>query len=302
MLTEAERKQVDTANGAGKPTVVFIHGLWLLAGSWDRWREAFESAGYSTVAADWPDDPPTVAAARANPNEFAGKSIKQVADHLDELVRALSRKPAVVGHSFGGLMTQILAGRGLAAVSVAIDPAPFRGVLPLPVSALRSAMPVLRNPLNRGRAVTLSEKQFGYAFANAVAADQAHRLYETFQVAAPGKPIFQAALANINPWTEAKVNTKHPERGPLLIIEGERDNTVPWSLANAAFKRQSRNSGTTEIKKIPGRGHSLTIDDGWREVSDTALAFIQRFLPAATAKPGPPPPQNLRLPPSASRV
>ena len=281
MLSESEQEQIATANGSGKPTVVFIHGLWLLAGSWDRWREVFEAAGYSTVAANWPDDPATVAEARAHPEVFAGKGIKDIADHLDEVVRALTRKPAIVGHSFGGLMTQILAGRGLAAASVAIDPAPFRGVLPLPISALRSAMPVLLNPLNRGRAVTLNEKQFRYGWTNALTEDAGRALREEFHVPGSGKPIFQAALANINPWTQAKVDTKHPERGPLLIIEGERDHTVPWSLANAAYKRQSRNSAATEIKKVAGRGHSLTIDGGWKEVASTALEFIARYLPAA---------------------
>jgi pimeloyl-ACP methyl ester carboxylesterase len=279
MLSEAERKQVDAANGSGKPVVVFIHGLWLLAGSWDAWRAEFESVGYSTVAADWPDDPPTVAEAKQHPEFFAGKSIAQVADHLDEVVRAVTRKPAIVGHSFGGLMTQILAGRGLSAVSVAIDPAPFRGVLPLPLSALRSAMPVLVNPLNRGRAVTLDEKQFRYGWGNALSDDESRKMHDTFHVAGAGKPIFQAALANINPWTEAKVNTKHPERGPLLIIDGEMDHTVPWSLANAAYKRQSKSSAATEIKKVAGRGHSLTIDSGWQEVCRIALDFVRRFSP-----------------------
>ncbi len=179
-------------------------------------------------------------------------------------------------------MTQILAGRGLSAVSVAIDPAPFRGVLPLPIAALRSAMPVLINPLNRGRAVTLSEKQFRYGWGNELTEEESRTVREKFHVAAPGKPIFQAALANLNPWTEAKVDTRNPQRGPLLIIEGAKDHAAPPSLANAAFKRQSRNTSTTEINTIPGRGHALTIDSGWQEVADAALAFIQRFLPATS--------------------
>lgn len=283
MLSEAERKQVEAANGSGKPTVVFIHGLWLLAGSWRSWQELFEANGYATVAADWPDDLPTVAEARAHPAAFAGKGIRDIADHLDEVVRALSRKPAIIGHSFGGLMTQILAGRGLAAAAVAIDPAPFRGVLPLPISALRSAMPVLLNPLNRGRAVSLNEKQFRYGWGNALTDDESRALREQFHVPGSGKPIFQAALANINPWTQARVDTKHPERGPLLIIEGESDHTVPWSLTNAAFKRQSRNSAQTAIKKVAGRGHSLTIDSGWKEVADVALEFVQRHVPTQSA-------------------
>src|SRR5205807_6296379 len=169
-------------------------------------------------------------------------------------------------------------GRGLSRVSVAIDPAPFRGVLPLPISALRSAMPVLSNPANRGRAVALTLDQFKYGWANALSEDEAKQLHETFHVAAPGAPLFQAATANLNPWTEAKVDTKNPDRGPLLIIDGEKDHTVPWAIANASFKRQHRNKGVTEIKKIPNRGHSLTIDSGWREVADTALAFVKRFV------------------------
>jgi non-heme chloroperoxidase len=281
MLSESERTQVAAANRSAKPTVVFIHGLWLLADSWQHWREHFEKHGYTTVSADWPDDPASVAAARQHPEVFAGKGIKQIADHLDEVVRALTRKPAIVGHSFGGLMAQILAGRGVSAVTVAIDPAPFRGVLPLPISALRSAMPVLINPLNRNRAVTLNEKQFRYGWGNALTADESLKVRDTYHVAGAGKPIFQAALANINPWTEAKADTKHPERGPLLIIEGENDHTVPMSLAKAAFGRQKRNSSTTEMITIPGRGHSLTIDSGWRDVADPALAFVQRFLSAA---------------------
>jgi pimeloyl-ACP methyl ester carboxylesterase len=203
--------------------------------------------------------------------------VGQVADHIDAVVRKLNRKPVIIGHSFGGLLAQILAGRGLSAATVAIDPAPFRGVLPLPISSLRSASPVLGNPANYRRAVPLSYDQFRFGFANAVAEDEAKELYETFAVPTPGKPLFQAATANLNPWTEVKVDTKNPERGPLLLISGEKDNTVPWAIVNASYKRQARNEGVTEIASIPNRGHALVIDSGWREVADTALAFVQRF-------------------------
>jgi pimeloyl-ACP methyl ester carboxylesterase len=277
-ITDHEAQQVEAANTSGRAPVVFVHGLWLLPSSWDRWRSLFEDAGYATVAPGWPDDPETVAEANAHPEVLAGKSIRDVADHLDSVIRTLTVKPAVVGHSFGGLMTQILAGRGLSAASVAIDPAPFRGVLPLPISALRSASPVLANPLNRGRAVPLTYDQFRYAFANAVSEDEARELYETYAVPAPGGPLFQAAFANVNPWTEAKVDTKNPERGPLLILDGELDHVVPWSIANASYNRQKRNAGVTEIVKVAGRGHALTIDSGWREVADLSLAFIGRFV------------------------
>jgi non-heme chloroperoxidase len=277
-ITEHEERQVKRANDSGRQPVVFIHGLWLLPSSWDRWRAVFKKAGYTTLTPGWPDDPETVEDAHAHPEVFADKSIKQVADHFGDLIAQLSSKPAVIGHSFGGLITQIIAGRGLAAASVAIDPAPFRGVLPLPISSLKSASPVLGKPANRNRAVPLTYEQFRFAFANAVAEDEAHTLYDTFAVPASGKPLFQAASANLNPWTEAKVDTKNPERGPLLIIDGEKDNTVPWAIANASFKRQQHNEGVTEIVKMPNRGHSLTIDSGWREVADTSRNFVQRFV------------------------
>ncbi len=272
-----EQEQVERANASGLNPVVFIHGLWLLPSSWDRWAAAFEEAGFTALTPGWPDDPDTVAEANAHPEVFAGKTISQVADHYDELIAKLTTRPAVIGHSFGGLLTQILAGRGRAAVSVAIDPAPFRGVLPLPISALKSSAPVLGNPANRNRAVPLTYEQFRFAFANAVSEDEAKQLYETYAVPAAGAPLFQAATANVNPWTEAKVDTKNPDRGPLLIISGEKDHTVPWAIANASYKRQQHNPGVTEIVEIPGRGHALTIDSGWREVADTALAFVRRF-------------------------
>jgi non-heme chloroperoxidase len=277
-ITKHEADQINAANASGLAPVVFVHGLWLLASSWDRWRTVFEEAGYTTLAPDWPDDAATVEEGNDHPEVFARKSVGQIADHFEAVVGELDRKPAVIGHSFGGLLTQILAGRGASAVSVAIDPAPFRGVLPLPISALRSASPVLRNPANRRRAVPLTYEQFRYGFANALGDDEAKSLYDEFAVPGSGEPVFQAAAANLNPWTEAKVDSKNPDRGPLLIISGELDHTVPWAVANASYKREKRNPAVTEIVEIKGRGHSLTIDNGWREVADTALAFVQRVL------------------------
>jgi non-heme chloroperoxidase len=277
-ISEQEEDQVNRANASGLAPVVFVHGLWLLASSWDRWRTVFEEAGYATVAPDWPDDAATVDEANENPEVFAHKSVGQIAEHSEDVIGKLDRKPAVIGHSFGGLLTQILAGRGLSAASVAIDPAPFRGVLPLPISALRSSSPVLRNPANRRRAVPLTYEQFRYGFANALDEDEAKSLYDEFAVPGSGETVFQAAAENLNPWTEAKVDTKNPDRGPLLIIAGERDHTVPWAVANASYKLEKRNPGVTEIVEMKGRGHSLTIDNGWGEVADTALAFVQRFV------------------------
>jgi non-heme chloroperoxidase len=275
--TNREARQIEQANASGRTPVVFIHGLWLLPSSWDRWAALFEDAGYAAVTPSWPDDPETVAEARAHPEVFAKKTIGQVADHTAELIGKLDAKPAVMGHSTGGLLAQIIADRGLSAATVAIDPGPFRGVLPLPLPTLRVTVPVLRNPLNRGRAVTLTLDQFKYGWANALDDEQAKRLYDTYHVAAPGVSLAQMANANLNPRTEAKIDPKNPDRGPLLIIEGEKDHTVAPAIANAAFKRQRQNPGVTEFVTIPNRGHALTIDDGWREVADRALEFVKRF-------------------------
>src|SRR6185295_11994888 len=226
----------------------------------------------------WPDDPETVEEAREHPEVMAGKSVGEVADHFEEVIRGLSKRPVVIGHSFGGLLTEILAGRGLASASVAISPAPFRGVLPLPFSALRVASAALKNPTNRHKAVPLTYEQFRYAFANAVDEDQAKRLYEKFCVPTPGEPLFQAAAANLNPWTEAKVDTKNPSRGPMLIIAGGKDHTVPVSISKSSFKHEEGNEGVTEFLELDDRGHSMVIDDNWQEVAETALKFVGRFV------------------------
>ena len=276
-ITGRELEQIERANATTATPVVFVHGLWVLPSSWANWADFFEQAGYAPLTPDWPDDPATVEEARANPDVLAKKTLNQIADHTTEIIDALDKKPVVVGHSTGGLVAQMLAGRGLSAATVAIDPGPFRGVLPLPASELKVAGPFLANPLTRGRAITLTFDQFKYGWANALDQQEAKELYDTFHVAASGIALMQMGNSNLNPLTQAKVNTKNPDRGPLLIIEGEKDHTVPWAVANAAYKRQKRNPGITEIVKMPNRGHALTIDHGWREVAQTALEFIGRF-------------------------
>jgi pimeloyl-ACP methyl ester carboxylesterase len=283
-LTEHEQREIDRANESGLRPVVFVHGLWLLSSSWDRWRALFEEAGYTAVAPVWPDDPETVEEARRNPDVFARKMVKQVTDHYLGAISRLTTKPAVVGHSFGGLIAQKIAGEGVSVATVAIDPAPFQGVLPLPVSSLKSAAPVLTNPANLRRSVALTFEQFTFGWANALDQVEARELYDTYHVPASGVPLFQAAAANLNPFSETKVNTKNPGRGPLLIISGEKDNTVPHAITNASFKLQRRNVSPTELVEVPNRGHSLTIDSGWREVAQTALDFVSRY---ASPKPTP---------------
>jgi pimeloyl-ACP methyl ester carboxylesterase len=287
-VTDHEAAQIKRANASSATPVVFVHGLWLLPSSWDRWVKLFEESGYVALTPGWPDDPETVTEAREHPEVFAGKGIREIADYEEAIIRRLDRKPAIIGHSFGGLLTMILAGRGLAAASVAISPAPFRGVLPLPISALRAASVALRNPANWNRAVPLTYEQFRYSFANAVGEDEAKELYLGYSVPGAGEPLFQAASANFNPWSEDKVDSQNPDRGPMLIISADSDHTVPWAIANASYKKEKRNKSVTEIVKMPGRGHALTIDAGWREVAEKALEFVNRFTAnkARTARSG----------------
>ncbi|MFF7756096.1 alpha/beta hydrolase [Streptomyces sp. NPDC007971] len=275
VLVPREIQDIERANISGRKPVVFVHGLWLLAGTWRPWCEFFEEKGYAPAASAWPDDPETVEQARARPEVFARKRVRQVVDHTAEVIRRLNLKPAAVGHSMGGLVAQILAGRGLSSVTVAIGSAPFRGVLALPVSALKAAMPVVGNPLDYRRSVALTYEQFRFAFANAVSEKEARELYEQHVVAASGVPLFQASNAAMNPLTEVKVDTLTPQRGPLLHISGEKDHFVPWAISNAAYKKQKRNPGVTALQGIPDRGHSLVFDSGWRDVAEATLAFIE---------------------------
>ncbi|WP_432477141.1 alpha/beta hydrolase [Nocardioides sp. GXQ0305] len=278
-LTAAELEEIGRANESGRRPVVFVHGLWLLSSSWDRWRRLFEDHGYVTIAPGWPDDPATVAEAREHPEVFAHKMVQAVTDHYLAAIDALAVEPAVVGHSFGGLIAQKIAGEGVSAATVAIDPAPGRGVLPLPASALKAGSPVLGNPANARRSVTLTFEEFTYGWANNLDEAEARQLYDEFHVAASGVPIFQAAAANLNPFSETKVRYKAADRGPILLISGEKDHTVPHAITHAAYKKHAKNDGVTEFTEIPDRGHSLTIDHGWAEVARTALDFVSKHAP-----------------------
>lgn len=277
-MSATDAEQIDRANSSDRTPAVFVHGLWMLASSWDHWLPHFEAAGFAPVALTWPGEAATTTEARQHPETIAGRTVGQVADHLAGLIGTLERKPVVIGHSVGGLLTQILAGRGLSAASVAIDPAPFRGVLAMPLTTVRSLIPMIANPADRKRAKPLTYQQFRYAYANAVSEEEARSIYERYAVPAPCAPPMQAALANFNPRTEVKVDCRNPQRGPLLVISGGKDNAIPWALASGAYKRQKRNPGVTEIVELHGRDHALTLDSRWREVADVALAFVRRFV------------------------
>lgn len=267
---------VDRINRSGRQPVLFIHGLWLLPSSWSRWASVFEDAGFETYAPAWPGDDITAEAARADLGR-PSETLEAVVGHLAHLIGTLHRKPFLVGHSFGGLIAQLLADRGLSAATVAISPPAFRGILPLPISALRSASPVLRNPANRHHVVPLTLEQFHYSFGNALSETEARQLYEEFVVPAPGGPLFEAAFANINPWTDDRLDPTRADRGPLLLLAGENDHVVPPNIVEAEYAHQRRNRNPTELRVVPGRGHSLTIDDGWKDVANAAVEFLLRF-------------------------
>ncbi|HEX7488679.1 MAG TPA: alpha/beta fold hydrolase [Anaeromyxobacteraceae bacterium] len=256
--------------------VVFIPGLWMHAESWRSWAELFRQAGFEPVVRSWPGARATVAETRAHPEGMVDKGITEIADHYAEIMRVLGARPIVIGHSFGGLIAQNLLGRGLAAEAIAIDPAPIKGVLPLPFSTLRSAFPVLKNPANNHRAIPLTAEEFRYGFGNAVSPEEAAELYERWAIPGPGRPLFQAAFANITPHSAAAVDTHNQARGPLLLIAGEKDHVVPPVVTRATLKQYRSSAAVTELEELPGRGHSLTIDHGWREVADTALAWLAR--------------------------
>ncbi|MET0954316.1 MAG: alpha/beta hydrolase [Cryobacterium sp.] len=281
-ITTREQTEIDRANASGRQPVVFVHGLWLLPSSWAAWREFFEEQGFTTLAPSWPDDPETVAEARAHPEVFAGKSVQGITDHVAAVIGRLDRTPIVIGHSFGGLIAQKLAGMGLAAATVAVDPGPVKGVLPLPLSTLKVGSAVLLNPANYRSQVLLTREQFRFGFGNAVSETESDELYTRFSVPGSGIPLFQAALANFRFGGDTAADTKTAARGPLLVISGEKDHTVPWAVANATYKLQKKNPGTTEIVEMAGRGHSLTIDSGWREVAETALRFVRAQVPVVS--------------------
>jgi non-heme chloroperoxidase len=259
---------------AGTP-VVFVHGLWLHADSWGAWMDLFRENGYAPTAPGWPGDGATVEETRSHPERVAGHGVDDVVAHYASAIAGLESKPIVIGHSFGGLIAQRLLGQDAAAAAVAIDPAPIKGVLSLPLSALRVASIALRSPANKRRAVALTSKQFRYGFGNAVSASESDALFERWTIPSPGRPLFEAGLANFTPSSPTKVNTANPTRGPLLLTSGGADHTVPPSIVRGTLKLYRSSPAITELREFPGKGHSLALDSGWREVADVVLAWLK---------------------------
>jgi non-heme chloroperoxidase len=257
-----------------KRKVVFIHGLWLHASSWQSWMDFFNEKGYETLNPGWPGDSATVAECRAKPDAIANRGVVEVADSYARVITGLSEPPIIIGHSFGGLITQVLLGRGIAAAGIAIDPAPVKGVWQLPLSALRASLPVLGNPFNFTKAHSLTYDEYRYGFANAIPDAEAKELYERWFIPAPCRPLFQVGLATLA-GAETAVNTDNATRGPLLITGGEKDNIAPPILGQASQKKYNK-SVVTDFKLFEGRGHSLILDHGWREIAEYSLAWLNR--------------------------
>jgi pimeloyl-ACP methyl ester carboxylesterase len=253
---------------------IFIHGLWLHATSWGPWLDLFRDSGYDPVAPGWPNEPVTVEEARANPDVVANIGIDDVANHMAEIIDAYPTPPVIIGHSFGGLIAEKLLGQNLGAAAVAIDPAQIKGVLPLPLAQLRAGLPALGNPANLHKAVSLTKKQFRFGFGNAVEEPESDELFEKWTIPSPAKPLFQAAVANFSLHSEAKVDTANQDRGPLLLISGTEDHTVPDVVTRSTLKQYRDSTAVTELKQFEGRGHSLTIDSGWKDVAAAVVEWL----------------------------
>ena len=260
----------------GKTPVLFIHGLWVHSTAWQAWIDYFNAAGYDASAPGWPGDGDTVEATRANPDAVADHGVEEVTEGYRAVIRSLDTKPIVIGHSFGGMIAEKLLGEDLAVAAIGIDAAQIKGVLPLPLSALRVTFPVFINPLNEHRAVSLNEEQFHYAFGNGIPEEESNELYAKWTIPSPGKPLFQASVANFNPHSELKVDTHNDTRGPLLLIAGGKDHTVPDAITKSTFKQYRKSEATTEIVEFDDRGHSLTMDHGWQEIADSCLAWLKK--------------------------
>ena len=254
-----------------KKTIVLIHGLWMNALSWENWVERYRARGFDVVAKSWPGLDGDFQALRQNHAAIDNLGLGEVADYYEAIVKALPEPPILMGHSMGGVVVQVLLDRGLGVAGVAVDPGPLKGVLALPISALRSAFPVLKNPANNHRAVMLSPEEFHYAFTNTLSPAASQAAYDRYAVPGPGRVLFQAALANFNPRAVTRVDFHNDSRAPLLLIAGGDDHVAPPAVTKAEAKLQGKSQALTAYKEFPGRSHFTVGQPGWEEVADFAL-------------------------------
>ena len=269
---------------AGPDTIVLIHGLWMTALSWEHWVEHYTDRGYRVIARSWPGMEGDIEAIRADPSAIAKLGVTDVVDHYEAIIRELDKPPIIMGHSFGGLMTQILLDRGLGAAGVAIDSAPVKGILVLPFSTIRVSIPALSNPANNHRAVALTRDQFHYAFANTLSEEESNKIYDRYAVPGPDHMIFQASFANFNPHAATTVNFANDSRAPLLLVAGGKDHIAPASVTKANYKLYSKSRAVTEYKEYPDRPHFTIGQAGWEAVADFALDWsVQHAKVRSTA-------------------
>jgi pimeloyl-ACP methyl ester carboxylesterase len=259
--------------------IVLIHGLWLTPRSWEDWKARLEQRGHEVLAPAWPRMDREVEALRRDPSVMNGLGVTEVVDHYDRIIRGLGTRPVIMGHSFGGLVTELLLDRGLGAAGVALSPAPVKGVLRLPPAELRTVFPALRNPATRKKTIELTPAQFHFSFTNTMNDADAKAAYARYQVPGPGRVLFQAAFANFNPHAVTTVDFHKDDRPPLLVIGNDQDHTVPASVSREAAKRLGKSKAVVDYKELAGRPHFPTAP-GWEAVADYALEWANRHTGA----------------------
>jgi pimeloyl-ACP methyl ester carboxylesterase len=255
---------------ADSQTIVLIHGMWMTPRSWDSWVDHYADRGYRAIAPAWPGvkDPEET---RRDPSALKGLGLRKIVDHYDAIIRGLDRPPIIIGHSFGGLTTQLLLDRGLGAAGVAIGTAPPKGVLALPLSTLRSALPGLKNPFDRNGLAPLTADQFRYRFTNTLSKQESDRIYGEHYIPGTNRAFFEDAFASLSPSSPAGVDFKNPSRPPLLLIAGGVDHISPVAVNRTILKLQRHAPSTTELKEYPGRPHFMAGLDDWEEIADYSL-------------------------------
>lgn len=268
-------------------TILLIHGLWVTPLSWEKFKGYFESRGNNVIAPPWPGINKNVAAMRRDPSGLNGIGIEEVVAHYTGIIRGLPEPPIIMGHSYGGLITQLLIDKGLGAAGVAIDSVPPKGILVLPLSTYLALTPALLQPGTFKKTFIFTFNKWWEVFANTLSKAEARVEFEREVIPASGRSIFQAALSNVTPNSLATINFKNSSRAPLLFIGGERDVIMPAALNRKNFMKYRASSAVTEYKEFPGRSHYIIAEKGWEEVAQYALDWAQ----ARTARAQSPTPQ-----------